>query len=73
MAMPTLHEARAFPPLRGGIKGGVTRVQMHRRTMVSSPALPALIPSPLGREACRDLHHGRDLPANSVNRQGGSS
>ena len=54
-----LHDGRAFPPLRGGIKGGVTRVQMLRRAGVSSPALPTLIPTPLAREAGRDLHDGR--------------
>jgi len=54
-----LHEARAFPPLRGGIKGGVPRAQGLRRAGFSSAVLPTLNPSPLGREAARALHEGR--------------
>ena len=49
-----------FPPLRGGIKGGVSPVSgirsvghLHKRIS------PPLIPSPLGREAWRALHAGR--------------
>ncbi|KPQ11940.1 MAG: hypothetical protein HLUCCO17_03865 [Saliniramus fredricksonii] len=73
MTTLTLHDGRALPPLRGGIKGGVTRVQMLRRAGVSSPALPTLIPSPLGREAWLTLHDGHDFPANPTLQQGGSS
>ena len=68
-----MKRAPCLHPLRGGMKGGVTRVQMLRRTRVPLPALPTLIPSPLGRDAGRARHDGCDLPANPVNRQGGSS
>ena len=54
---------RAFPPLRGGIKGGVTRVQSLHRGSMRQPLLPTLNPSPLGREAGRALHDERAFPS----------
>jgi len=73
MADFDLQEGRAFPPLRGGIKGGVTRVQIGQRGRMMHPALPTLIPSPLGREAWRAFHAAHDLPATPVTKRGGHS
>ena len=56
-----LHEGRDLPPLRGGIKGGVTRVQMLQRQSMTRALLP-LNPSPLGREAGRAFQEPAEMP-----------